>query len=219
MTAIGLRWQSLARATLLVCGLLFVTSCSKAETTAADTGAADTTIYVVSNDWHTGIVLRRADLPAGRLPELADLPTRRYVEFGWGDEAFYQSRDTTAAMALRAALSPTSSVLHVAAFDIEPARAFDAEVLAFGLSADGLARLVDALDATFDRTAATPTPANGPGLYFDSNFYPATGRFHLFNTCNTWAARLLAQAGLDVRPGGVITSTDLLRQLRPLARR
>ena len=176
-------------------------------------------VFVVSNDWHTGIVLQRTDLPAGRLPELADLPARRYVEFGWGDEAFYQSRDTTTAMALRAALSPTSSVLHVAAFDIEPARAFDAEVVELSLSADGFTWLVDALDATFDRTAATPVPANGPGLYYDSNFYPAIGTFHLFNTCNTWAARLLAQAGIDIRPGGVITSTDLLRQLRPLARR
>ena len=219
MTAIGLRWRPLARAAILVCSLMFVAGCGTADVATAETGVGSKTIYVVSNDWHTGIVLRRADLPTGRLPELADVPARRYVEFGWGDEAFYQSRDTTAAMALRAALSPTSSVLHVAAFDMAPERAFDAEVVEFGLSADGLTRLVDALDATFDRTAATPVPANGPGLYFDSNFYPAKGRFHLFNTCNTWAARLLAQAGLDVRPGGVITSSDLLLQLRPLARR
>ena len=35
---------------------------------------AETTIYVTSNGWHTGIAIARADLPPGLVPEAADFP-------------------------------------------------------------------------------------------------------------------------------------------------
>jgi hypothetical protein len=47
-------------------------------------------------------------------------------------------------------------------------------------------------------------------------FYPAHGGFHLFNTCNTWAARALSEAGLDISAGGVMTADDLMSRVRDL---
>ena len=66
----------------------------------------------------------------------------------------------------------------------------------------------DALDATFERPASPR-----PGLDSESHFYPATGHFSLFNTCNSWTARQLATAGLDIDPSAVITAGQLLSQL------
>ena len=69
--------------------------------------------------------------------------------------------------------------------------------------------------------ALTPTEGGrgetvARGLYQDSWFYPAHGRFHLLNTCNTWTARMLTAAGVGVSPSGVNTAEDLMRRLRDL---
>ena len=52
------------------------------------------------------------------------------------------------------------------------------------------------------------------GLYLDSNFYKARGTFHLFNTCNTWTARMLRAGGVNLSPSGVITADELVARLR-----
>ncbi len=182
--------------------------------------AASRTIFVTSNGWHSSIVLARADLPPGRIPEAADFPQARFLEFGWGDAEYYPAKRVTLGMTLRAALTPTPSVVHVAGLAVAPARRYpNAEVVPLALDAKRLGRLVDFIDATFDRGGRTRAAATGPGLYPDSRFYPALGRFHLFNTCNTWTARALAAAGFDVADPGMARAEALMRQVRRLGKR
>jgi hypothetical protein len=89
-------------------------------------------------------------------------------------------------------------------------------VFALPLDATALARLVAAIDASFERTESQPAAVVAPGLYADSHFYPARGRFSLVNTCNTWTARMLAESGADISPAGVVTASDLKSALRAL---
>ena len=176
-------------------------------------------IFVTSNGWHTGITVAKADLPPGRLPETADFPEARFLEFGWGDAVFYPAKRTTLGMTLRAALVPTPAVVHVVGLASEPARSFpEAEVVSLPIGGENFGRLVAFIDASFARSGAARTAATGPGLYATSRFYPATGEFHLFNTSNTWTARALAAAGFDVSASGVSRAEALMRQVRPLAR-
>ena len=175
------------------------------------------TIFVTSNGWHSSIVFARADLPPGRVPEAADFPDARYLEFGWGDAEYYPAKDATVGMALSAALVPTPAVVHVAGLLVEPARRYPkAEVVPISIDAQGLGRLVDFIDATFARSGGPRAAATGPGLYAASLFYPAVGQFHLFNTCNTWTARALAAAGFDVSASGTSRAEALMQQVRVL---
>ena len=80
------------------------------------------TIFVISNGFHSAIVLSPADLPPGRIPEAGDFPNARYLEFGWGDAEYYPAKQATIGMTLRAALVPTPSVLHLAGLSAAPAR-------------------------------------------------------------------------------------------------
>ncbi len=73
--------------------------------------------------------------------------------------------------------------------------------------------LLEAGDLDGSRAKAT-----GPGLYAASLFYPAVGRFHLFNTCNTWTARALAAAGFDVVDANSTKAEELMRQVRLLGK-
>jgi uncharacterized protein (TIGR02117 family) len=182
--------------------------------TPEDDGPADRVVYVLSNGWHTGLVVARADVPPGRIPEAADVADARYLEFGWGDREYYPAPRPTVGMALAAALTPSPAVLHLAGRDAPPrASAAGIEVLAVPLTATGLARLVVRIDEAFERPPGGRADAVAAGLYPGSRFYPARGEFHLFNTCNTWIADTLAAAGLRLPPG-VITADDLMQRLR-----
>lgn len=180
---------------------------------------AKTVIFVTSNGWHSSIIVAKADLPPDRLPETADFPEARFLEFGWGDAVYYPAKQVTLGKTLRAALVPTPAVVHVAGLRAEPARSFPkAEVVSLPIDDENFGRLVHFVDASFERSGAARAAATGPGLYATSRFYPAKGRFHLFNTCNTWTARALAAAGFDVSTSGTSRAEALMQQVRALVK-
>lgn len=181
---------------------------------------ATSAVTVVSNGWHTGLVLRRSDVAVDRIPELADLRPSTFIEFGWGDAEYYPAQDPTLAMALWTGIVATPAVMHVAASDLPPGERYaDVDVVELVLDDAQMARLVDHIAASFDRGTESRVAAVGPGLYTDSLFFPATGEFHIANTCNTWTARALFHAGFDVRVDGTVRAEDLMGQLNPAVTR
>jgi uncharacterized protein (TIGR02117 family) len=147
------------------------------------------TLYVVSHGWHSGIVVERADL-AGRLPSLG-VGKEAYVEVGWGEERFYQARETTLGMALSAVLRPNPSVLQVVPFTGSPRAYFsNSEVRELRTDEAGYAAALDRIAASFKPGAERL----GRSLYGEGWFYRAEGSFHLFNNCNTWVSAVLQEA-------------------------
>jgi uncharacterized protein (TIGR02117 family) len=184
---------------------------------ASNESAAAYGIYVYSNGWHTSIVMSRQALPPGLVPEVEDFPAAAFLEFGWGDRIYYPAPDPSFDMALAAAITPSPAVMHVAGLPRPPQDHYrNVEVLALHLSAAALVRLVTEIDASFDRPEGGRAEHLAQGLYRDSWFYPAHGEFHLFNTCNTWAARMVAAMGVDVSLSGVNRADDLMERLRDL---
>jgi uncharacterized protein (TIGR02117 family) len=172
-------------------------------------------VWLVAPGWHTGLVVRRADIPKDLVPESADFPRSTYLEFGWGDRDYYQSREDSVWLALKAALVPSPSVMHVAGFDEPPGRYFDAETtLRIDLPEPAFRNLLAYLHHSFDRRGASRAPPLGLGLYGDSRFYEARGQFHLFENCNVWTARALKAAGLPAIPAEAVTAGNLRCQAR-----
>ncbi len=176
-------------------------------------GEAVTAIWVVSHGWHTGIVVRREDVPDGLWPQLRDFADSELVEIGWGERDFYMAPAGTSGMALRAALWPASSVVHVAGFRGAAERYFPAsEVVEIKLSRRGFEKL-----ATFIQDAYATEPANGaislgPGQYPNSRFYLARERYHALKTCNSWTAKALRSAGCPVIPFYALTAGSVIHQ-------
>ena len=203
---------------LLLAGL---SGCAAAPAPAAATAAPPPTrtLHVVGHGWHTGIVLRAADVPAGAWPARADFPAAEYLEIGWGDRDYYRAADPGAWLALKAAVWPAPGVLHVVAFDGAVERYFNAaEVIELEVSEAGLQRLITRLRSSHEFDSAGRPVALGPGLYGHSRFYASRERFHLLKTCNVWVAAALREAGLPVVPAQAFTAQQLLAQLRPLGR-
>lgn len=175
------------------------------------------TVHIVNHGRHAGLVIEAADLVTA-LPPLADtLRPHRYVEIGWGDLEYYQAEEKTAGMTIRALLLPTASILHLAAFTQPPDQYFAGlEVLCLRLEKAGHDRLLDYVAGSFARTAAGDPVMTGPGLYGRSWFYRARGDFHACNTCNTWLAGVLNEAGFPLSRR-TVTASGLLGQLRRMS--
>ena len=170
-------------------------------------------IYLVSHGWHAGIVLRRADIPDNVWPAPEDFPDAQYLEVGWGDRDFYQTPDPHMGLILKAALSPTASVLHIVGFNGPvPAYFPYSEIIGIELSSAGLERLSRTIAESFARDENGKVTSLGPGLYGNSRFYRSGESYHLFNTCNVWTARALRAAGLPITPATVTRVESLMSQ-------
>ena len=175
--------------------------------------ATEREVLVTSNGWHSGIVLARTDVPAAAIPESADFPAAAYLEFGWGDAVYYPAPRPHLGLAL-GAIFPGPAVVHLVGLPDHPARVFPtAQVVRLTLSPPAFERLIAHLAAAFERGGAERAQPSADGLYPFSRFYPGTGRFHAFNTCNTWTAQALQAAGLAIEPEGVQTVGELMARL------
>ncbi|MBM3518845.1 MAG: DUF2459 domain-containing protein, partial [Alphaproteobacteria bacterium] len=158
---------------------------------------------------------RRELVATGLVPEAEDFPDAAFLEFGWGDRVYYPAREKTLGMALDAALTGSPAILHMAGLAQPPdPTARDSEVVTVALTEGNFRRLVGAIAGEFERPEGGRAFATSRGLYPNSSFYDARGSFHLFNTCNTWTARMLRAAGLRLSPSGVVTADKLMARLR-----
>ena len=184
----------------------------------APDGGPRIAIYLVAHDKHSGIAVRRADIPAGLWPESRDFPRAEYLEVGWGDRDYYYGRNQSLWDALRAAFGTNNpSVLHVAGVRGPLAESFPAsEIIEVRVTRDGFDHLVRYIHDEYDRAGESVAAPLGPGLYGDSRFYPARQTFNLSRTCNVWTARGLRDAGLPIEDS--ITMEGVMSQARGIGK-
>ena len=171
-------------------------------------------IYIVSHGWHTGIVLPARDIQS-RLPQLkqrfGDVP---YLEFGWGDKGFYQSKEITSGLTLQAIFWPTESVVHVVAVNDKAPRVFPhSQSLQICISDTEYASLMKFLENSFAQTGQGGLVKLQQGIYGDSQFYEGVGDYYLMNTCNKWTAKALKSAGMDIWPTFKLTAGSIMNYL------
>ncbi|MDP1900369.1 MAG: DUF2459 domain-containing protein [Rubrivivax sp.] len=212
---IARRWARPLGGLLLLAAGLLATGCAAQPSHDAPAQATPHRIHVVRHGWHSGIVVRAADVPEDAWPARREFAGAEYLEVGWGDRAYYQAPDPSVWLGLRALLWPTPGVLHMAAFSGPVQTYFPAaEIVALQITTQGLARLVAAIAASHELDAAGRPMPLGPGLYGSSRFYASREPFHLFATCNVWTAAMLRHAGVPVSPVLSQTSGALFAQLR-----
>jgi len=158
----------------------------------ADPDAGDIDVYLVSNGVHVDIWV-----PAQRperdwvawLPNDVPLQPGGYVAFGWGDREFFLEvptwDDLTLAIALRGALLPTPSAMHVLAFYGPPR--IDDSVHRLSITAQQYTDLIAFIDSGFGLDAdGRPVLLDHPGYKWNDRFFDVSAHYHLFSTCNVW---------------------------------
>jgi uncharacterized protein (TIGR02117 family) len=174
------------------------------------------TIYLVSHGWHAGVVIERVDIPDGVWGEhKRDFSQSKYLEVGWGDQAFYQTPEPTLGMKLKAVLFPTKSVLHIVGFN-DPVHSYfpNSEIIEIALSYEGFEQLCKYIEQSYAKDERGESQPLGPGLYGNSKFYQSRESYHGFKTCNVWTARALRAAGCPVTPVRLIKVESLMSRAR-----
>jgi len=173
------------------------------------------TVYIVHHGaLHTGLTVKRSDIPRGHWPASADFAHSKYIEVGWGDDDGYR-KPLTSGTAIKALLGDRQTVLLADGFSQSPARKYGDPkftVLAVDLSPAGFTRLCDHIQQTY------ATDESGAPIRLGAGWYRARGTYSAFNTCNTWVAAGLHKAGCPISPGLCLTSGQLLGRVRPFAR-
>jgi len=172
-------------------------------------------IFVVSHGWHTGLILPGRQIRQ-KLPGLLKRFTgAAYIEFGWGDQEFYQAGDPGTGLALKAILWPTNSVVHAAALPDCVIKYFSAsEVVDLSIGPAEFDSLMQFISDTFYKNEKGSIEEIGRGLYGSSWFYKGRRDYFLTNTCNKWTAEGLKSAGMDITPFFKVTAGSIMDYLR-----
>lgn len=175
---------------------------------------AGLSLHIVDHGWHTSLVLP-AEVLFMQVPGLrARFAEHRWLELGWGDADFYRADEITPGLALDALFLPSPGVLHVVGFNSPPADYFQASAQqTVWLDGAGRQDLLDYIARSFRLDARQQPQALGPGLYGEAQFYAAHGHYSFINTCNTWTAKALYSAGLELPATRILTASGLMREL------
>tara|TARA_E500000331_G_scaffold93677_1_gene89828 strand:- start:2393 stop:3028 length:636 start_codon:yes stop_codon:yes gene_type:complete len=181
------------------------------------TVASQRKIHLVNTGWHVGIIVPIDSVLKRNLPEALNFLGKKYLEIGWGDKTFYQTSNPSFQMAFDALLKSTSSVIHLYGFNPSIHTTFkNAEIIELHIEEYNYIKLLYFIHKSLTRNADGSARLEGPGLYGkeSSSFYAANGKFHLFNTCNTWVGNAIQAAGMEINSYSIITSDSLMDAVR-----
>ena len=176
--------------------------------------SASNEVYVVNHGWHTGFVVPTSGIHQA-MPELKQrFGNAPYIDFGWGDNAFYQADEITSGVTLKAIFLPTDSVVHAVAVTRKADKYFKhSEVEKFCLEDPEFKSLVEFISSSFYRDESGNILKLNHGIYGNSQFYKAKDDFHIFNTCNEWTAKGLKSAGMDISTTFKLTAGSIMNYL------
>lgn len=183
------------------------------------TGTGDIQIYIVSHGWHTGFVIPVMAIQK-KIPELKQRFTNTpYIEFGWGDKGFYQAKEITSGLSLRAIFWPTESVIHTVAVPHDANDYFlNSEVKKLYLSNSEFSSLITFIANSFYKDKRGNVLELKNGIYGNSQFYKGVGDYYLMNTCNKWTAKGLKSTGMDINPAFKLTAGSIMNYVNGLAK-
>jgi len=195
------RVQNLRALLFGMAGLLLFNTALASQTNPAN-------VWIVKEGKHTSLILRTEDTQQ-RLPLIeAQNTSGPLVMISWGDAAYYQTRDKTIKLALRALFLPTPAALNarnLASLQDAPQTSERAKLYAFALEADDLSALLERIALALDENGQIRSDGLLAGVandYVGGRFYPAHDRrYSALFTCNNWVADVLKAGDLKFSRG------------------
>lgn len=162
------------------------------------------TLFLVSNGVHTDVVMPLKNeifdwtSVVNPVDTITDDANIAYVGLGWGERNFYlytpEWKDLSLSNALGALSGLNRTLIHITYYAFEPKE--DDYIVKFSVTSEQYQRLTKSLSESFKQEDGKTILLKG--IHYQSNdaFYEAKGRYHLFNTCNTWLNDRLVESGL-----------------------
>lgn len=162
------------------------------------------TLFLVSNGVHTDVVMPLKNeifdwtTVVNPIDTITDESNIAYVGLGWGERNFYlytpEWKDLSVSNALGALSGLNRTLIHITYYAFEPMQ--DDYVVKFTVTSEQYQRLTKSLSESFKQEDGKTILLEGIHYQSNDTFYEAKGRYHLFNTCNTWLNDRLVESGL-----------------------
>jgi uncharacterized protein (TIGR02117 family) len=185
----------------------------------AELDTSEIKIFLVKQRWHTGIVIETAKVDTAIWKEINHFKEYKYVDVGWGDEAFYQHPGFDLELAVKALFYPTPSTLQLEGFNLSIEEYAEISDIAIELkiSCRQFEKIIQYINDAYWRNAEGNVHLQLERYGGSIKFYKANGNYHIFNTCNAWIARALNEAGLNI-PDDPIFAEELFKQAQHFGR-
>ncbi len=171
-------------------------------------------IHLVQQAWHVGYLIPVNSTTINYIPVLNEFRDYKYVDVGWGDEDFYQNDGINYYYGAKAMLIPTSSVIKITAHKAskQSILGWHEDYRKISLMYQEYVKLLKYIGASFlkEDNAYIETSSHAEGAI---RYYKSHLSYYLFNTCNTWIARGLHSAGINIDYSGVITKDQLFAEV------
>lgn len=209
------RWIAYCILACILSLMLQGCSSSRSNSYPPPQGEPSVSIYVTKRGWHTGVMVPRRTIDT-LLPNIAgDFSEASHLNFSWGDRKYFMAPKGTLGLALRAALLPTQSVMHVDGFNyLPPGYTERKDVVPLDLSREGFKSMIRFIGQSFERDSSSGLIALRERPQAMSRFYLSNITYWGTRTCNVWTARALKQAGVDIHPGLSLTAGQVMRKLK-----
>ncbi len=174
------------------------------------------TLHLINYSWHTGLIIPVNDFTIKHIPVINYFKDYDYVDIGWGDEEFYQHPDFDLYLGAKAIIYPTPSVIRIEGYHLEIDFIIDLSEFAirFDLTEGNFIKLSEFINQSFSSQEPAGYKITSKQKNGKIVFYASSLKYHLFNTCNTWAAKALKSAGFNVEPTGIITDDQLFEKIK-----
>ena len=164
-------------------------------------------IFLIKQYWHTAIVIKKEDINDSLFPETKSFGNYKLLDFGWGDEEFYQHSELDFGLAFKALFYQTPSTLRVEGIEITKQMYFDISeiVIRIIITKEQLEKILTFINETVYRNNDGKPVILSEQDLGRVKFFKANGSYHLFNTCNTWLAKCLVNAGIQINSDIILT--------------
>ena len=164
-------------------------------------------IFLIKQYWHTAIIIKKEDIDESLFPETKLFGNYKLLDFGWGDEEFYQHPNFDLGLAFKALFYQTPSTLRVEGIEISKEMYFDISeiVIRIIITKEQLVKIINFINETVYRNNDGKPVILSEQDLGRVKFFKANGSYHLFNTCNTWLAKCLVNAGIRINSNIILT--------------
>ena len=164
-------------------------------------------LYFIKQNWHTAIVFNTREIDSILFREYNSFKEYSLIDIGWGDEEFYQYPGFDSGLAFNALFYATPSALRVEGINLSKEEYFNLSeiVIELNVSDEQFISICNYINKTFCTKDDGSTSVLSRKADRKIIFYKANGSYHLFNTCNTWLAKGLKDAGIEIEDNVVLT--------------
>jgi hypothetical protein len=168
-------------------------------------------VYLVKESWHTGLMFQVNDFTISSFPVIKYFEEFEYVDIGWGDADFYQTPGFDIFLAAKAILIPTPTVIRIDGYKypIEKIIEWREFAIKFSLSKEQFLMMIKYINVHLVKDQTGEPIISKRELGKPIIFFKSHGQYHLFRTCNTWAAEVVNEAGFGIDLFGLITASQL----------